>query len=294
MGRRPTRKWTDEELIEAVKTSYSIAQVLRKLKLDVSGANYRLIPMTIKSLNLDTSHFLGRAHLKDKTHNWSSAKPLKEILKENSHYQSSHLRIRLIRENYFKEECSSCLLTNWCGEKIPLQLDHIDGDSTNNKLENLRILCPTCHTLTPTFAGKNIGKTKYNHISTLNTPIEREIIDRSSTKEKIIREKKIYKCERCTITLETTNKYCKDCFPIMQFEINKRTVLTRQQKMIEQGLPITKISWPAPDIIKELIWKKPTVQIANELGVSDKAVEKYCKKHNISKPPRGYWMKSLS
>jgi hypothetical protein len=66
MGRRPTRKWTDEELIEAVKTSYSIAQVLRKLKLDVSGANYRLIPMTIKSLNLDTSHFLGRAHLKIK------------------------------------------------------------------------------------------------------------------------------------------------------------------------------------------------------------------------------------
>jgi hypothetical protein len=53
----------------------------------------------------------------------------------------------------------------------------------------------------------------------------------------------------------------------------------------------TKIKWPSPDVIKEMVWKIPTETIGQNLGISGKAVEKFCKKHGISKPPRGYWAK---
>ena len=54
--------------------------------------------------------------------------------------------------------CSRCNLTEWLGQLIPLELEHIDGDNSNNSLENLCLLCPNCHALTPTYRGKNIGK----------------------------------------------------------------------------------------------------------------------------------------
>ena len=58
-----------------------------------------------------------------------------------------------------------------------------------------------------------------------------------------------------------------------------------------RGSKQTKIEWPEPDALQKLLWEKPTSQIAKELGVSDVAVAKFCKKHGVQKPPRGYWAK---
>jgi hypothetical protein len=52
-----------------------------------------------------------------------------------------------------------------------------------------------------------------------------------------------------------------------------------------------KIVWPSAEALQKLIWEKPTSQVAKDLGVSDKAVEKHCKKLGLKKPPRGYWAK---
>jgi hypothetical protein len=156
-------KYNDDDLKKAITSSISIRETLKKLKVSPSGANYILIYKKIKELNLNTMHFLGQGHLKGKSHNFSIKIPLKEILIMNSTYTNTNaLRKRLIKENILKEKCSNCELEYWCEEKIPLELDHINGKRNDNRIENLRILCRMCHGLTSNFAGKNIGCSSYS------------------------------------------------------------------------------------------------------------------------------------
>jgi 5-methylcytosine-specific restriction endonuclease McrA len=82
--------------------------------------------------------------------------PLEDILAGlHPQYQSNKLRLRLLEEGIFPHRCNNCELTDWLGNSIPLELEHIDGNSSNNKLENLELLCPNCHSLTDTYRGKN-------------------------------------------------------------------------------------------------------------------------------------------
>ena len=82
--------------------------------------------------------------------------PLNEIL-EGLHpqFQSNKLRIRVLSEGIFTRQCSSCMNTHWMDYLIPLELEHIDGNSCNHRKENLCLLCPNCHALTDTYRGKN-------------------------------------------------------------------------------------------------------------------------------------------
>ena len=83
---------------------------------------------------------------------------LDEILVENSTYRSSaQLRRRLILAGLKCQRCEHCGLDEWMGQELPLSLDHINGDPTDNRLENLRILCPNCHALTETWCARNRG-----------------------------------------------------------------------------------------------------------------------------------------
>jgi hypothetical protein len=79
--------------------------------------------------------------------------PLSEILAgHHPSYQSHKLRLRLLEEGLKLEECEICKLREWNGKKIPLQLDHIDGNNSNHILSNLRVICPNCHSQTSTFS----------------------------------------------------------------------------------------------------------------------------------------------
>lgn len=81
--------------------------------------------------------------------------PLIEILEgKHPYYQTNKLRKRLISEGYKTGECEVCEITEWNGKPITIELDHIDGDRNNHTLENLKMLCPNCHSQTPTFRGK--------------------------------------------------------------------------------------------------------------------------------------------
>ena len=139
-----------EHLIQIVKESVSIAQVLRKLKLIPAGGNYDTIKKYIKEYNLNTSHFTGQGWLKGKTHTFTQ-KPLSKILVDGKYYKSYRLKERLIRAGLKNRECEMCGIVKWNNKVAPLELDHISGIKTDNRIENLRILCPNCHAQTPTY-----------------------------------------------------------------------------------------------------------------------------------------------
>ena len=154
-------KYTLEELKEAVKSSGSIRQTLIKLGVAPYGGNYDVFRKAVKHYGISTEHFHGQLwHPSDNTGIMRKSgekrrRKLKDILTEDSHYQSSKLRQRLIEEGLKERKCESCGLTEWMGQEISLELDHINGTRTDNRIENLRILCPNCHSQTPTYRGRN-------------------------------------------------------------------------------------------------------------------------------------------
>jgi 5-methylcytosine-specific restriction endonuclease McrA len=152
------RNGKDASLVAAIQQSKSIAGVLRLMGMRVGGGNYATIKRCINELRVDTSHWTGQGHRKGSVRPVVAARPLQSILVRGSAYHSDKLRRRLIREMVFEHRCAGCRLSDWLGSKIPLELDHKDGDRSNNVLENLRLLCPNCHALTPTYRGRNARK----------------------------------------------------------------------------------------------------------------------------------------
>lgn len=152
-----SRNWTDQQLIETVPRQTSIAGVLRELGLTPAGGNYKGIQIHLERLELDTTHFTGQSWSKGKSVGVSWNKiPLQDILVENSTYtNTSTLKKRLVAAGLLKDLCCICGLLDWMGTPISLQLDHINGRNRDNRIENLRILCPNCHSQTPTHGSKN-------------------------------------------------------------------------------------------------------------------------------------------
>lgn len=146
--------YSDEQLKEAVKTSLSISQVLSKLGIVCAGGNYKTVKHRIEKLNIDSSHFTGQGHLKGKNHNFNPAKKLKDILVINSYYNSNDLRKRLIKEGVKEYRCECCNNTEWLNIPIALELEHVNGINTDNRISNLKLLCPNCHAQTHTYRGK--------------------------------------------------------------------------------------------------------------------------------------------
>ena len=151
--------YTPDQLHTAIKESFSLAQVLKKLNIVAAGGNYDTLKKQIKAKGFDTTHFTGKGHLKGRHNPHVPKIPLEEILVENSTYLATDtLRRRLLRAGLFEHRCSSCRLTEWFGDPIPLELDHINGKKTDNRIGNLRMICPNCHAKTPTYRGRNIKR----------------------------------------------------------------------------------------------------------------------------------------
>jgi hypothetical protein len=153
------RSWTTVELREAVATSNSIRGVLIKLGLIPAGGNYEHVGKTIKDLEFDTSHFTGMGWRRGRTFDFVPQQALKDILRKDSDFQSFKLKKRLFREGIKTPKCEICGWAEMSKDgRIPVELDHINGDHRDNRLLNLRVLCPNCHSLQPTHRGRNQKK----------------------------------------------------------------------------------------------------------------------------------------
>jgi len=150
--------WTEQEFREAVEASSSFVAVFKKLGLTVKGTGgYRTVRKYCALYGLSTEHFKGRAGAALLA-SLTRTRPLAELLVNGSDIPSSKLKGRLYAAGLKKRECEFCGQGEiWRGSRMALRLDHINGDSKDNRLGNLRILCPNCDATLPTFCRGKAG-----------------------------------------------------------------------------------------------------------------------------------------
>lgn len=154
MGTSKVDLLDSNEFKELVQNSNSIREVLTAIGYkNTSGTMHNKIKQRIERDGLSIEHMGNRVNTRK-----GKRTPLDEILVKNSTYTNiERLKIRLVNENVFKYECVGCgNQGEWMGDELKLQLDHINGVRDDHRKENLRFLCPNCHSQTETFGGKNI------------------------------------------------------------------------------------------------------------------------------------------
>ena len=274
------RKYTIEQVKEAVKNSLSIANVLRLLNLRPVGGNYKTIKTIITNNNIDTSHFTGQG--------WNIGlkfRPQKEftndeIFKENSTYKS----IWRLREKYKKikniSHCEICGIKEWLGKPIALEIHHKNGVNTDHRLTNLQLVCPNCHSQTDSYRGKaklsalsemrDVEYRKFKETLTGNADgnLEPSLSNKEgaetrhgkSKSKKIVVSKHCLYCGKELKGSERRNKYC-------SVECYREDTKGKRPSVLE--------------LIESFKQYKSYMQVGKHYGVSDNAVRKWVKLYQI-------------
>lgn len=232
--------------IEAIKRiiaeSVSVRQVLDKLEIVPAGGNYKTIQKFIKQNNIDTSHFTGMWWNKGKI--LGKKYPIEYYLKENTYKSSHDLKKRILSSGIKKKFCENCGRGEWEGVDIPLELHHINSDNTDNRIENLQLLCPNCHALTENYRGKAKAK---------------KIISRPFSNLMRIRKPEKY-CTICNKSIDKNAKtgMCQTCYKIS----------------------IRKVDRPSKENLNALIEEHGLEAVGRIYGVSGNAVKKWLKNYS--------------
>lgn len=155
-----------EDFVNAIKTfvpiCHNLNQVCMRLNMKATNTNYKRIKDVIDEYNISIKHFVQEGETRILR---ADAKSLEDILQENVTYNSAKLLQRLIRAGLKEHRCEGeCGNKLWNGKPIPLQLHHKNGIRTDNRLENLMLLCPNCHAQTDNYCGRNISKPHRTYI----------------------------------------------------------------------------------------------------------------------------------
>lgn len=255
--------YTKELLENAVKEAYSYAEVCRKIGLKPIGGNYKTLKKKLNEFNIDYSHFTGQSWNKGISKlNKISRFKLEEILQENINYSSHALKKRLISENIKNNKCEICEIS---GEEISLELHHINGDHYDNRIENLQILCPNCHSKTENFRGKNLSK-----------------------KESPINLSKKYSKNHYMICLNCKKEFysdrtdrvrkfcCRECYSEYLKKVHTGNAESLQDNVPNLDIPLTK-----ENILKQFDNYKDLTNFGKHFGVSRTTMRNYLIKYDL-------------
>lgn len=212
-------------------------------------------------------------------------KLLSEILMENTPYSSYKLGRRLIKEGLKEHKCECCGRTTWLDQEIKLELHHINGNHDDNRLENLQLLCPNCHSYTDNYRGKNQGKSAQKETSEVEpSKFEEPLIGNAngnlepSIKSYVFIDEGVEtRRKESKSSKKVEPKYCAYC--------GKELLgVSRRNKYCSQECAHKANGSKRPDVLtlindfKEL---KYFVQVGKKYGVSDNAVRKWVKLYQI-------------
>ena len=268
-------KFSDSELQQFVQNSISLNELAVKLGYsDQSGSGIAAVKEMLEIKHLDTTHFLGQGWNKN-NYDYSRFQP-------NSKLRSADALAALVKLRGRK--CEKCGLQEWQGQKIPLQVHHIDGNHYNNVIDNLQILCPNCHAQTDTYAGHNKNRVSisdeefiealknessiYAAIKKLGMSSGKYAYERANQlviENNIVfnTNKKQYTCKKCGSLITAEATYCSKC----------AHELTR------------KVERPSREELKQLIRTTSFLGIARLYNnkITDNGIRKWCESYNLPK-----------
>ncbi len=226
--------FTEEQLRKIVEESSNYTEVLRKIGYTVfGGRNHNTLKARLEKYQISVEHFTTKPPTQRTEDN---------VFCINSTAAQATLRRWFIKGNYVPYKCSICGIVEWQDKELKLQLDHINGDNHDNRLENLRWLCPNCHSQTDTFCGKQKPKV---HI----------------TSNDLVQGKQHNYCVDCGKEITITANRCEKCAR------TARRVVERPSK---------------EELFNFLKENKGNFSLAGRIfGVSDNAVRKWCKQYEL-------------
>lgn len=234
-------------IVNLISKCNNINDVCKNLGLKGTNTEYTRIRKIIEKYHIDTSHFCV-----DNSNRKANKKyTAEDIFKENSTYKKSALKFKLVKLGYKEWKCERCERTKWEGEQIPLEVHHVNGINTDNRLENLQLLCPNCHAITDNYCGKNIKREN-------TLPVKHKV--------------KI--CKYCGKEFIGRGDYCSSkCVQNSKLDTLKEARL--------KANPDANLEYPTKEWLEEAIKIKSFCDIAREYGVTDNAVRRWCKKYGL-------------